>query len=283
MCKDMENENWTEKFATEEQCRTHLYEFRFPNGHSCPRCQNEKSYKTKDGTYKCSQCGYKMSVRRGTAFENSGLKLSKWYKAIKLASSVPNPGKVTIKKYQIEVGIGHNRSAATVKRVIVDALKLKPLNKLKDNVEVCINSVVIANTSLLLVLAGEVHGRKVLRCRGKLYASYPTDLSSFIDECVMPGTKMNFQNGTGNIKTVEDMGYIWVHHDWDYMARTIEKKVYIFANAVRNCPDLTVAQKAVDDLCAKINCEYETTSFNELLKLVLELPPKSIERNKADE
>lgn len=283
MQEAMENEIWTEQFETEEQCRKHLYKLRFPNGHKCPRCQNEKSYETKEGTHKCSQCGYKMSVRRGTVFERSKLKLKQWYQAIYYTSSTPNPGKVTSKAYQNDLGLKSNHSAADVKKVIGDALKQKDLNKLSGNIEVCLKSVVIAKASRSLVLAGEVDGRKVRRCRGRLYTNYPTDLSSFLAECVIPGAIINFENGIGNINTVEDLGYIWGQHRSKYVAGTIGSKVHLFENAVRNCPDLITAQKAVDDLCAKINSEYEPTSFDELLKLVIELPPKSIENKKADE
>lgn len=280
MQEAIEKEMWVEQFGTEEQCRTHLYKLRFSNGHKCPRCQNEKSYETKEGTYKCSQCGYKMSVRLGTVFEKSSLKLKQWYQAIYYASSVPNPGKVTIRTYQQEAHIGSNHSAATVKNAIETALQQKDLRKLDGNVEVYVNSVVTARASHSLVLAGEVAGRKVLRCRGKLYANYPTDLSAFLAECVIPGSKMNFEYGIGNINTVEDLGYIWVQHGSGYKAQSTGRKIRLFENAVRNCPDLITAQKAVDDLCAKINSENDPISFEDLLKLVIELPPKSAENKK---
>ena len=278
-----EKETWTAQFGTEEQCRTHLYKLRFPNGHKCPRCQNEKSYETKEGTYKCSQCGYKMSVRLGTVFEKSSLKLKQWYQAIYYASSVPNPGKVTIKTYQQEAGIGSNHSAATVKNVIENALQQNELRKLDGNVEVCIHSIVIADASLSLVLAGEVNKRKVGRCRGMLYANYPNDLSHFFAECILPGTKLNFPNGVGNIKTVEDMGYEWVHHSWDYSAQTIDRKASAFAAVVRNCQNLHEAQKRVYELCAEINSDYDPITFEELIKLVVALQSKSKESKKAVE
>lgn len=280
MQKATENKKWSELFETEYDCRKHLYKLRFPNGHKCPRCQNEKSYETKEGTYKCSQCKYKMSVRRGTVFERSKLKLKQWYQAIYYTSSSPTPGKVTTKAYQQELGLKSNHSAADVKKVIGDALKQKGSNKLSGNIEVCIKSVVIAKASRSLVLAGEVDGRKVQRCRGRVYINYPTDLSAFLAECVIPGAKINLETGIGDINTVENLGYIWGQRRSKFIAGTIGSKFHLFENAVRNCPDLITAQKAIDELCAEINSEYEPTSFDELLKLVVELPSKSIESKK---
>lgn len=57
--------------------------------HVCPHCgHDEKIYTFKDGVYyKCGKCRKKFTVRVGTVFEGSNIKLGKWLLAIYLATS----------------------------------------------------------------------------------------------------------------------------------------------------------------------------------------------------
>ncbi len=75
-------------FSNENTCKEHLEKIRW-NGHViCPHCGHEKVYKTNRG-FKCAnpKCYKKFSVITGTYFENTKIKLSKWFLTLYIISA----------------------------------------------------------------------------------------------------------------------------------------------------------------------------------------------------
>jgi transposase-like protein len=70
-------------FPTEEACKQFLFEHRWPNGVSCPRCDSDKVYKLgRAWHWQCHQCakkGYRFSLISGTVFENTKYPLKTWF------------------------------------------------------------------------------------------------------------------------------------------------------------------------------------------------------------
>ena len=75
-------EEFTTKFATEEECREYLYKLRFPNGFVCPKCGNLKSWPVYKTLFECSKCGHQTSVIAGTIFQDTRTSLKSWFTAI---------------------------------------------------------------------------------------------------------------------------------------------------------------------------------------------------------
>ena len=77
-------------FATEEQCQKFLFEQRWSDGITCPRCGEIgiKVYKLKNGRMKCASCRDMFTVRMGSIFEESPVPLQKWFLAIYLCTSL---------------------------------------------------------------------------------------------------------------------------------------------------------------------------------------------------
>jgi transposase-like protein len=75
-------------FSDEKVCREHLAQLRWNGEITCPFCNSKKVYKTNAG-YKCAnpKCYKKFTVLVGTFFENTKIKLSKWFVAIYIATS----------------------------------------------------------------------------------------------------------------------------------------------------------------------------------------------------
>ncbi|HWY38666.1 MAG TPA: IS1595 family transposase, partial [Bacteroidia bacterium] len=72
-----------ETFKTEVDCIKHLENILWKDGAYCPYCGNEKIYRFKcQKKYKCATCRQIFSIRVGTIFEDSNLKLTVWYAAI---------------------------------------------------------------------------------------------------------------------------------------------------------------------------------------------------------
>jgi transposase-like protein len=79
--------NLIERFGSDEKCRAHLTELRWPNGVTCPRCESASvSYIVKREQYDCNApaCRHQFSVTSGTIFHDSHLPLWKWFLAIYL-------------------------------------------------------------------------------------------------------------------------------------------------------------------------------------------------------
>lgn len=79
-----------DSFATEEQCQKFLFEQRWSDGVTCPKCGEIgiKYYKLASGRMKCASCRNPFTVRMGIIFEESPVPLRKWFLAIYLCTSL---------------------------------------------------------------------------------------------------------------------------------------------------------------------------------------------------
>lgn len=73
-------------FSNEASARQRLEAIRWPDGVSCPHCRSTSidARKAREEFYDCRECHAHFSVRTGTVFENSEVKLRKWIYAIYL-------------------------------------------------------------------------------------------------------------------------------------------------------------------------------------------------------
>lgn len=77
--------DFMERFKTEEDCRNHFFNIRWPNGFKCPKCGHEGYSTLKERhLYQCLRCGYQASVTAGTIMHRSHTELRKWFLAIYL-------------------------------------------------------------------------------------------------------------------------------------------------------------------------------------------------------
>jgi len=75
-------DEFTTRFATEEQCRDYLYQLRWPQGFVCPNCGHTKAFKIGDVLYQCAKCRRQTSVIAGTIFQDTRKPLKVWFTAI---------------------------------------------------------------------------------------------------------------------------------------------------------------------------------------------------------
>ena len=76
-------------FDSEIKCAEYLSFQRWGDNPICPHCDHDKVYSLtgKNKRYKCAGCRKHFSVRVGTIFEDSKIKLQKWFTAIWLVTS----------------------------------------------------------------------------------------------------------------------------------------------------------------------------------------------------
>jgi transposase-like protein len=92
-------------FQDEESARLFLEHIRWPYGPICPKCGTlKKPYAVKNGRYRCSDkdCRSDFTVRVGTVFESSHIRLHKWL----LAAYLLRSSKKGILSHQIHRTIG---------------------------------------------------------------------------------------------------------------------------------------------------------------------------------
>lgn len=70
------------RFKTDDECRTYLYELRWPDGFICPQCSNNKAWLVGKYLFECSKCGHQASVLAGTIFQDTRKPLKSWFTAI---------------------------------------------------------------------------------------------------------------------------------------------------------------------------------------------------------
>jgi transposase-like protein len=72
-------ESFIEWFSTEEACVDFLARIRWSGNPVCPKCQNEKFWRTERGLYHCRTCSHQVSVTAGTVFEDTRKPLRVWF------------------------------------------------------------------------------------------------------------------------------------------------------------------------------------------------------------
>ncbi len=122
-------------FHNEQVCIEHLKAIRWGDGEYCPYCGCNHVYEFKDGkTFKCKDCRKRFSIKVGTIFEDSKVKLQKWFVAIYLITA----HKKGISSLQLSRDIGVTQKTAWFMlhrlRVAVQTESFK--EPLKNTVEV---------------------------------------------------------------------------------------------------------------------------------------------------
>jgi transposase-like protein len=121
-------------FSDEETCVQFVAKMRWPNGTTCPQCATTNvSYVNSRFVWQCKGCRKQFSVKVGTIFEDSPIKLSKWLCAMWLLVNAKNG----ISSYEVARSIGvTQKSAWFMMHRIRLALQQKSITKLRQEVEV---------------------------------------------------------------------------------------------------------------------------------------------------
>ncbi|MBV9921219.1 MAG: transposase, partial [Pseudonocardia sp.] len=78
-------------FSDEQVCIDFVAKLRWPDGPTCPRCASQDAaWLATRNVWKCRTCKKQYSVKVGTIFEDSPIKLDKWLTAIWLIANSKN-------------------------------------------------------------------------------------------------------------------------------------------------------------------------------------------------
>ena len=83
---EMDLVTFQRRFRTEKACRKRLFQLRWPDGFSCPRCGEQRAYYLENRMlHQCANCKFQTSLTAGTIMHRTRTPLVKWFWAIFLA------------------------------------------------------------------------------------------------------------------------------------------------------------------------------------------------------
>lgn len=92
------------QFPDEESCQNHLKKSREENGIHCKKCGSTDHYWLKNkNLWQCKKCKFRTTLRSGTLFHASNVKLFKWFQAIYFMTSTHKA--VSAKEMQLKLGM----------------------------------------------------------------------------------------------------------------------------------------------------------------------------------
>lgn len=206
---------FTTRFATEQDCLTYLFQLRWVKGFSCPKCGFGDCWTVNSKLYTCKACRHQASVLAGTIFQDTRKPLKDWFVAIWW---------VTTQKYgasaeglQRILGIKSYQTAWTWLHKIRTAMVSPGRSLLDGHIE--IDETYIggedaggkagrgSEKKTLVVIAAEINGNKL----GRIRLETSNDASSmslhkFIESNIKRGSTLITDAWSGYNK-IEDKGY----------------------------------------------------------------------------
>src|SRR5665648_28371 len=186
------------QFKSEEDCWNYIFELRWPNGYTCPRCYSNKYWLTEKRLIHCSSCENQTSITGGTIFQGTRKPLLLWFHIIwwvvaqKTGASASN-----LKDF---MGFGSYETAWVWLHKLRRAMVRPDRDKLVGSVEVdetYIGGKEIgkgkqgrgAETKTLVVVAAECKGKQIGRVRFSCISDASGEnLLRFIEDNIEPGS-----------------------------------------------------------------------------------------------
>jgi transposase-like protein len=105
MSKPLTTRQFFQQFPDDETCLNHLFNVRFGQGHTCPKCERPANwYRIKaERAYSCQWCGHHLHPTVGTPFEQTRTPLQLWFYAMHLFTTTRHG--VSAKELQRQLGV----------------------------------------------------------------------------------------------------------------------------------------------------------------------------------
>jgi len=185
-------------FRTEDDCWQYLFNVRWANGFSCPKCAKGEFWMTGRELIHCSACGTQTSITAGTIFQGTRKPLLLWFHIIWwIVAQKTGASAYNLMDF---MGFGSYETAWAWLHKLRRAMIRPGRDKLIDEVEVDETYVGGketggkkqgrgAETKTLVVVATECKGKQIGRVRFSCIAEASGDnLIPFIEENVEPGS-----------------------------------------------------------------------------------------------
>ena len=207
-------QEFIKRFSTEEQCREYLFELRFPNGFTCPKCNHGEYWEVGDTLYTCKSCRRQTSAIAGTIFQDTRKPLMDWFIAIWWITTQKNAASAL--GLQRVLGLKSYEAAWTWLHKIRVAMVNPNRTKLSGTVEMdetFIGGVATgkrgrgAENKVQVIIAVELDGKKIGRCRMSIIDDGSADsIHPFITENIETGSTL-ITDGWNGYRGIENKGF----------------------------------------------------------------------------
>jgi len=184
------------RFSDEAACRAYVAALRWPEGFVCPGCGGRGAWGMQRGLWLCQGCRRQVSATAGTAFQDSHLALTTWFRAIWHVTSQKNG--VSALGLQRVLGLGSYKSAWAMLHKLRRAMVRPGRDRLRGVVEVDETywggeeqgvRGRLTHAKALIAVAAEEDGAGIGRVRlSRLEALNREALHGFIGRSVEPGS-----------------------------------------------------------------------------------------------
>jgi transposase-like protein len=188
------------QFKSENDCWSYIFDVRWPDGFTCPKCKSHKYWLTEKKLIHCSSCGHQSSITGGTLFHGTRKPLLLWFHIMWWVVAQ----KTGASAYNLTdfMGFGSYETAWAWLHKLRRAMVRPERDKLSGEVEV--DETFIggrelgkgkqgrgAETKILVVVAAECRGKQIGRVRFKcIHEASGEYLIPFIEENIEPGSKV---------------------------------------------------------------------------------------------
>ncbi|MGY2746070.1 IS1595 family transposase [Arthrobacter sp. UYCu723] len=205
------------RFGDEQACLGYLFECRWPDGYSCPRCKGESAWPVAArGLWECAACRYQVSLTAGTVLHKTHTALHLWFWAAYLMTT-GTPG-ISARQLQRQLGLSRYETAWTMLHKLRRAMVNPERTLLTGEVEVDECEVGgpevgrrggrnLTARAGQIVVAVEVRGQGSGRVRMKVIPNASGDtLGTFVTDTVAPGAIVHTDGWMGYVP-LRNKGY----------------------------------------------------------------------------
>lgn len=210
-------QEFEQRFSTEEACREYLFQLRWPDGFACPRCGGGKTWPVRQVWYECARCGYQVSVKAGTIFQDSRKPLTTWFRVMWWV--VSQKYGASAMGLQRMLGLGSYQTAWAWLHKLRRAMVRPGRDRLAGRIEV--DETYMGGdeedvrgrqteTKALIVVAAQEDGNAIGRIRmHRILDASAGSLLPFIEEAIEPGSVIHTDGWSGySTSALAERGYL---------------------------------------------------------------------------
>ena len=127
--------DFMDQYGTEEKCHAALFQLRWPNGFTCPVCDNTTCCEIRSRkVFQCHRCHHQTSLIAGTIFQSTHLPLTTWFLAMYLLTQ--NKNGVSALELSRQLGVSYDAAWRIKHKLMQVMLERGVTKRLNTRVEI---------------------------------------------------------------------------------------------------------------------------------------------------
>lgn len=277
-------EDFKTNFNNEKNCVDYLFDLRWKNYFSCPRCECHDMWQINERKYKCKDCGYQTTVISGTYLQGTHLPLKVLFEAIWYV--VSQRGESNASDLQKHLNLKNNRTALNLLYKIRAIMKECDSDKLYG--EVYVDDIKLYSKRDLkesnTFIAVEMNRDNVLRIRLHTDSSVPYSFKNFVEKYIEQESNIHIKNSGKYIEyqklphryhyfVIRNVSAYTPHPKIEHIFKYL-KQNDLYCNTPRNS-NYSFKALCMAECCYKYNRKDKDVGllFNEILNKAVHMKP----------